>query len=662
MNPLPPAARERLASLLQPPTGHRQLERSRHTIPIGRRAWERYCHNLTQAAENFAIKLSAPDGNFNAVRLWALDLTNSRARISSLLLAAEPFVPFDQQAAEKLLRSADEGLLSCANAVRSGKSGIGPSAQLIDAISWWSARESPHDDHEVLAVAFGVPVPPVDASGEFRADWVLQHYAYNNGALLVHILKHLDALGIAAVPDLLAGMAVVGSLLKCDSPVAAYAAMDSFVTSYLSAPPEVAESALVHLRANDSSLQRAKRMARRALALAVTAEDAETRAFALADLYKRTTEGPFRQLASTLLCLRNGSWEPPPMLTGLRERMVADDGLLKAVAVDVVIPEMRNSEAHETLEWDGISEEYVTEGGRIAPGQVASAVSGAASFVGGCEAGLAAVRALAIPADQCFLPDADEPGRMPAVQRALAYFGTNRLRLTASHLNAREARLSVAQLRSTDINPCFQALLTAHRLLPRIERFTVSSDEYPATVITVSADALSATMPIWDQAISALDRMPFATFLPSNFDARRQTEAENVAIRSVVWIATDDVLDAIDGSPETWDDHVLEVLEARLHVVQVALAPVATFLGSPDIRLGSVAESVRDLRRWLSLTRPSHPLVANSSEAIVRLRRQWEAWGPVARHPLVSTDSVVVSQEPRPEIRTLPAHKLFRTI
>jgi hypothetical protein len=403
-------------------------------------------------------------------------------------------------------------------------------------------------------------------------------------------------------------------------------------------------------------------MAGRAFATAVAASDAETRAQALADMYKRITEGPFRQYSWTLHCLRNGTWGPTPMLTGLRERLVAGGGLPAAIAVGVIIPGMRNSEAHETLEWDGIDEEFITETGRIPPRQVATAVSEACSFVAGCEAGLAAVRTMSIPPDHTYLPDPDELGRMPDWRRALAYFGTNNLRLTYEHLNTRDAQLRVAQLQLSDVNPCFQALLTAHRLLPRVETFTVSVEENPATSITVSADALRASMPIWEHATSSLDRMPFATFLPANLDARRRVETESAAVRSVAWIAVDDVLDAIDGSPATWDDPVLQLLAARLGVVEIALAQVAQFLGDAGPRLSSVAESVGELNHSLARNRPPDPITAEHHEALRRLRAQWNSWGPVPRHPLVPEISGADTPEPQPGINQQPTYKRFRTI
>jgi hypothetical protein len=660
---LPPAARERLADLLQPAKPYRRLERDGTTVPIGRRAWQLYRNPLRDALQQFAGLLPGPEADFNAVRVWALEVTAVRERIFSLLLALEPFAPFDKPAAEDLMQAIEDTIFSSANALREGVPGLGPTPQLRNSISWWSHRDSLHDDDEALAVAFRMPESPVDASGRFRADRVLQHYAYDNATLLARVMyHHLDSLGIPFVTDVLAGTSIIGGLLTCENPIGAYCAMDAFVTSYLAAPPEVAVQAATHLHAREAALQRARHLAARALTSAVEADDLETRALALAHIYKRTAEGPFRQYAWTLYCLRNGTWEPPPMLTSLGERLIAAGGFLAEIASGSVLPGMRNSEAHETLEWDGIAEEFVTEAGRIRLARVAIAVVEASSFATGCEAGMAAVRVLAIPPDHTFLPDPEEPGRMPAWLRARAYFGTNNLILTQEHLNARDAQLHLARLGPTDINPCFQALLIAHRLLPLIETFTVSIDDRPGTRITVSADALQATMPVGEYAVSALDRMPFSTFLPANTDARRRIEPDSVAIRAAAWIAVDDVLDAVDGSPANWDEIVLNVLDTRLHVVVMALDQVSQLIGPPGPRLESVFTSVSELRQWLALKRPANPRDAERCRALRRLRFQWDSWGPARRHPLVPETHTVDVPEPQPMIREQPAYKEFRAI
>ncbi|KQQ50563.1 hypothetical protein ASF68_16025 [Plantibacter sp. Leaf314] len=631
-------------------------------MPIGQHAWRRHRDAIVRATEQFAACLPLPDESFNAIRVSALALTSMRNQILSMLLAAEPFTPFDRRAAEQLMRAIDEAMLSAAVAVREGTPSSGPSAQLRTGMSWWGSRDSPHDDDDALEVAFRLPASPIDASGQFRADWVFKHYAYKNTALLTRLLEHLDSLGTPAVPDILAGTNIIGSVLNCGNPVGAYSAMDTFVTSYLSAPTDVAAQALAHLHASESALRRTEQMVDRAFAAMLAGGYAEDRALALADMYKRITEGHFRQYAWVLYCLRNGFWEPTPMLTTLRERLIADGGFLAMIADRVVLPEMRNSEAHETLGWDGIDQEFVTETDRVGQSHVAVAVSEAKSFVAGCEAGLAAVRTLTLPSDRSPFPTPNEPGRTPAWRRALAFFGTNNLQLIQQQLNARDAELRVAQLGISDINPCFQALLTAHRLLPRIETFTVTAEENPATSITVSAAALRATMPSWEYAVSSLDRLPFATFLPANYDARRRAETGSAAVRAAAWIALDDVFDAINASPGQWNDSVLQVLAVRLVVVDTAVSQLVEFIGQAEPRLDSIAASLHDLRRWLERTPPVDHRAAMNNQELRRMRLQWEKWGPVARHPLVPERLAVESSEPQPAVLEHPTNGNFQTI
>lgn len=539
----------------------------------------------------------------------------------------------------------------------------GATRELRNAISWWKSRDSDYEENAIIGVAFGLPAAPVGDINEFRADWVLQQYAYNNGTLIARVIRHLDSLGVPEVGDVLVGISMIGDLLDCEDPIAAYIAIDSFVSSYLEASPEVAEKVRDHLDKAERALRRARQMANRAYATAIAAEnDAETRAFPLADMYKRLIEGPFRQYAWGLYCLDHASWEPPPTLGSMRERLIARGGLLSTVADIAVLPGLHNSEAHETLAWEGLDEEFVTESGRLSPAQVADAVAAADCFAIGCEAGMAAAHALAITPDGIALPDPGETGRMPAWRRLRAYFGINNLRLTYEHLNARHATLRVEQLHLRDVNPCFQALLTAHRLLPRIETFSVGVQDEVETRITVYAEALEATMPIWEHALPALDRMPFATFLPANLDARNRVEPEGLALRSAIWIALDYVLDAIDGSPPEWDESVLQLLDVRLRVVEVAVSELDKFVGSSNVRISSVVSSVGELRAWINRVRPSDPNSVEVCESLQRMRVQWKAWGPVPRHPLVPEPSNTEFSENKPAIRGEALSNDYRTI
>lgn len=656
-------ARNRLADQLQQSLRPLPTLRMSHTVPVGNDTWLISREALARSLDDFIELLARPEKDFNETRQWISELTSARNRAISLLLALEPFLPFDSDAAKRLASGLEDALRRSASALRVGSASVEPSTHLCESIRFWKSRESAYAKNEVLAVAFALPSSPTDANGNFRAELVLKHYAYNNASLVIRMMEHLDSLGIPEVADVLAGVSAIGGLLDCDNPVNAYATMDSFVTEYLAAPDGVTQQALIHLEASEAALRHSRMTMTRARSAAVAASgDPEGRASALADVYKRVIEGPFRQYAWTLHCLEIGVWTSPPTLSRLRERLVAGGGRLGAIASAVVLPELRNSETHETLAWDGFDEQFVAEGGRISPEAVAIAVSQASSFNAGAIAGLTTVRSLTIPGDTTFLPDPEERGRMPAWDRALGYFGINNLTLTRAQLNTRNAQIRVARLGVPDLNPCFQALLIAHRLLPRIETFDVTCEESPSLKVTVSAEAIRSTMPVWEFATSTLDRMPFTTFLPMNLDARLHIEEDRKALRSVAWIAVDDVLDAIDGGPLYWDSDNLHVLDARLRVVEVALRQVAKLVGNAGTRVASVTASVHDLRTWLALTRPSNSSWVESFEGLPQLRFQWSKWGPAQRHPLVPAAPRPSEPEPHPQIRKPPKSKAFSTM
>lgn len=279
------------------------------------------------------------------------------------------------------------------------------------------------------------------------------------------------------------------------------------------------------------------------------------------------------------------------MLANLRERLISEGEALGALVSGVVLPDTRNRETHQTLVLDGFTDQFVTESDRLDVVHVAVALSLAASFVQGSEAGLAIIRSLHIKADAGTLPSAEEEGRMPTGDRVRAFFGTNRIILVGVGLNTPHAQFRVQRIEHRDINPCFQALVLARRLLPRTESFEVSRIESNGSLIVVDASALDATMPSWDFAVSHLDPMPHSTFLPANLEARMRLELRPLALRSAAWIAVDDAVGVNDGSPERWDDDTRKLIDTRLQVVEIAVASTRQRIGTPNTRLGSVQHS-----------------------------------------------------------------------
>ncbi|MHB1172813.1 MAG: hypothetical protein ACYCZY_10055 [Lacisediminihabitans sp.] len=577
--------------------------------------------------------------DFGSARAWVDQILTARETVASLLLALEPFTPFVSRLANELLILTDQIVADAADAIETGCSMTGPVDALLGSAGWWDAREVSGSDANLWLDGLQMSSAPMDEHSEFRADWVFQHFAYRNRDLLKVVIPHLQSLGIGGVTDPLAAVQIVGWILSCDDAAAAYVSMTMFVQRSLASEPAVLSSVREHLEASEPAMRKTREAIGPALAKAASShESLEARGIAMVDAYRRMIEGPFRQFSWALYCLRQGEWSMPPMLSELSDRIMAAGGNLASITRSAVLIDVRNSEAHETLVWDGFAEEFITEKGRVHPQQIAEALILANTLSRGGEAGLAAIRALDLTDSSPLLPAVNEVGRMPSWRRVRAFFGTNRLRLVEAHLNSNHAFLRLARLAVTDINPCFQALVLAHRLIPEIENFSVATTQSSEPLVVVSAEAIIAAMPVWELAVSALDRLPLAAFLPMNLNARVRIESTSIAERSVAWIAVDDAVGSIDGSPLNWDRDDVALLSIRLGVVQIAIDQTLKLIGHESLRLQSVLTSVRALRTSLLLRPTTSRELIDRDPALATLRAQWEQWGPVQRHPLVSED------------------------
>lgn len=624
-----------------------------HTLPLDPRLWAIYsdtllnhAHILVEQLEN----LPGADATFDAVRERVDGALEARANALSILFALEPFEPFDHSCADALLSAMCSAIDNSAAALEEGHRGIEP-AELVRACERWP-RESSGTHEDMLARTFGTEAAPLDEVEDFNPGSVFEAYKYDNGRLLRQLAPHLSALGLPLVADALATVAIVGWIASAPDPVAAYSSMDSMLKALGGAKPAVADQVLDHLRRRERASRQARLRIRTTISTANGQLDKEARALAMADVYKRLVEGPVRHFGWALCCLPQGVWTPPPTLTPVREAMVAAGGFAQHIAQAAVLVDIRNGEAHENLEWDGLQETYVVESRLVDTAKVSTACLLAMSFDRGCEAAMACYRALQVrPAPGP--PQADHDSRMPAWQRAETYFGTNGLQVHKAQFNARTAKIGVTRLDVGDINPCFQALLCARSLLPEVHAFEVYVDAPENPRIRLDASALDHALPVWNKALATFDMMPFSTFLPANLAARSQYEPASTAVRSVAWIATDDLLDALGGSPTQWSDDDVALFLDRASVVESALEACLDLAPAEShTRLKAVLAAVRTLPREFERRRtgPLTFALVNRLHCLQRVRHFWEVWGPVPRLPNIpeppATD-VVVERQPR---------------
>jgi len=342
---------------------------------------------------------------------------------------------------------------------------------------------------------------------------------------------------------------------------------------------------------------------------------------------------------------------------------VASGGFAASIGDACIITNLRNGQAHETLEWDGVEGRYLANGDAIPLGKVLHAVAMASSFDKGCESALACYRALNLTPELAVI--AGDSLRMPSRERALAHFGTNGLEVAWADFNSATARVHLNGLTREDINPCFQALLASCQLLPRVKRFEVSVEGTEGVTIGVDADVLNDTMRVWSEARTSFDKMPLAAFLPANLAVRSGTESEALAIRSISWIAADDLLGAIDGADEMLTAGGVVLMLKRAHLVETA---VLECMPRVPVRLQTrpqlVLHVARELQRELaSLSLPTPLTRLDRLACVDRLRHFWSKWGPVPRLPTVAEPSEASPvYEEQPAILSMPRHPYWQTL
>jgi hypothetical protein len=439
--------------------------RSVHTLPIRRDRWNAYAEPFDDLIQEFAAAVADGEGlrdDFHAIRSWLTRITELRRQISSVLWALTPFEYFAEELAAQLINWVEAAVLEVAAAVQARRHCDIRTLDADEIRGTWVLRDCEPDDFRI-GPAFGLDFEPLNQEREFQAADVFSAFAYRNTELVDQVLPHLESLGVSAeamANDMLAGVSVVGWIVTSQDPIVAAVALDQLLACLLHpASPDVSEPVIQLFSDRENVTLQVRRKVAAALLVISQAHDLERRALALADAYKALAEGPIRHFGWALACLQAGSWAPVPMLAQVRERLVASGGFAASIGETCIITNLRNGQAHETLEWDGVEACYLANGDAIPLVTVLQAVAVGSSFDKGCEAALACYRALNVTPELAVV--VGDSLRMPSRERALAHFGTNGLEVLWADFNSAVARVHLSGLNQENINPCFQALIVA---------------------------------------------------------------------------------------------------------------------------------------------------------------------------------------------------------
>jgi len=675
---LPADARRRLtADLRSRPVDIPYLTESTRSLPLVHDAWSSRLGalpTLLQRIEDAASPKSFTIKTYGGLSANLNRLNAARLDVLAMLIALAPFDARDLPPEHDdharpppsgtptaglifgsgLLAAVDEVIDAVLDAVEAGEEPPPVTASLTAMVPTVPTI-AVKDRGTALAIAFGMSTVPVDGDGSFSASRVFEAHKYANAKLLGYLLTHMQSLGLDPTDDVLSMVLTSGWIVQAPDPVLAWqtlrstmlrlestqrlsraGAADTAGTDRASVPPGVLDEVLTHLSSREEALRQSRRIIQSATRELRATEDAEERAHALADVYRRLVEGPVRQYGWAMRCLAAGSWTPPPMVGTLAHGLAADPWLNAAV-VPKLLPDIRNGQAHEALEWDGRRGAYVVEGIDVDFERVDIAVADCMSFALGCEAALTHWRALAATPGE-MAPAAGQPGRMAEWRRVEALFGTNGLRIRTFKFNALRIEARIERLDREDVNPSLQALVHARQLLPYVESFAyyIDGSRPGVPVIEVDAAALDATHPVWLHARDLFDTMPLSTFLPANLNARLRHEPEQTAAQAAAWIAADCALDGIGGLPPVWGAEHLWLVNSRVEHARLAVRQSIPMIDQsrPLEAVADVLDAVqRELGSLLPYVRASQ---VDSCRAIVRLRALWTAWGPVPRMPGVN--------------------------
>lgn len=666
---LPDSARRTLSEILRDAMRVPLDFRDCHTLPVREVTWNRYRRNLTQRVCDFQdLARNHPQGvdDFAAIRIWMVDLVEARTRIISVLYALRPFEYFDKSSAQLLALAVERFLGTLAASIDERH----PVPEFPDYLTLpgtnWLSQDLQATSGDPLARTFGVGSDDCrNQDGEFSPSRVFSAYYLNNAELTKKLVIHMASLGMPPVTDPLVLIHIVGMVQSAADEIASYCALDALFGRLAAADSEVRDAALQHIKARDPALRQGRARVNRALTdITSRAHDREMTALRVAEAYKRLVEGPARQYGWIYHCLGTGEWKPPPMLSQLRDILISDEGWIARFAARAVLTDVRNGEAHEGLVWDGMNDSFTTESGSVSFEDVFEATIHVDAFDRGCAAAIACYNALSI-IPGLGGPKLDDVGRLAAWRRVEALFGTNGLKVIKSDFNAKVATITFESVKIHQINPCLQALVAGHVLLPGVTHFEIYTPIASTPVISVSVSALSRTYPVWHLSLTSFTVNPLSTFLPANFSARRVAEDMSAAVRSISWIATDDLLDALDSTPAHWDASDLELFAKRVALVELAVnQSIEEIPVGARLRIEAVSKAVSELSATLAkVSVPTPRQRIDRIHAVDRLRTWWWVWGPIQRLPGVEPESDAPhGANHLPALRCLPTDLRWQTM
>ncbi len=379
------------------------------------------------------------------------------------------------------------------------------------------------------------------------------------------------------------------------------------------------------------------------------------RALNALSVYRIMAEGQLRPWAWTMLRLR-GADGPMPMLTELRDRLLAPPEPLLRQIGDALVPALRNADAHEEGHFDELSGRLVVgDDDEVDPVVVEEANERLAALIAGLDLALACAQSQLTPVAVAYeIRPGDPETAEESLEHAAQRYGHAGLTVWSITRDRGTVHVILDELGALSYNPCFVATMQAHQLVAGVFRWQVSLRDAETPIIELPASVLAENFPVFERAAYWFDRMPVGTFLPCSTWARLGVELPGQALRAAAWWALNDVQEAIEHVEDTGELDT-RLFDHRLQNVMAAIKATLRVMPVLEAQPLKVALDVTRTVRYALLGLPSAPPLEVAVREVLRERNRWmtpSALPTLDPRPIDELEAAVQgldSQEPKPD-------------
>jgi hypothetical protein len=507
---------------------------------------------LTEAYERFANERNAEGAAISRrLRPAAKDITTVAEGLARMTWQMAAFAP-DRVGAPSVglaafVVSLTEWLKQLSNWMKDGLAGPGPASAPDPGNTGWDSDGA----SDPIAAMFGVSSDALtDARGAISDARLLAFYRPKLDDLARICIDSVSSINRGVV-DVFSLLQPLLTVLRIDVPLSSWGIANAAywtLRQRADIEPRQVEAALSALRDRTPARLASRRrldVARRAVDTATGTDEG-----ALAELsaYRILIEGQMRPWCWALLQM-GGADGPMPMVNELRDRLAATDGGIYRQLASVILPQLRNADAHEQAHIDPMTGEVILGDASVALDELRALNRRAVAQAAGLELAVAIAQSQVEPAARAYSlrPGARET-TAEAFDQAEQRYGHAGLKVWSFRRERHTVIVVLDDLHPHRCNPCFVATVQAYEMLAGVTRFQIALRGREGAVIDLPSTVLRENYRVFEKAARWFAEIPQETFLPCLAFARLSVELPGAALRASAWLALNDLQHAIDDA------------------------------------------------------------------------------------------------------------------